>query len=190
MSNFAVTPEQAIDHAAAALRRGERGIPATLEDVSVPVYATDGDGRVTFFKRAWIDFAGRMPEPGRHHWCVTCKLFTTDGSPLPHDRCPMAVAIREKRKIRGLSAVAERPDGSRIEFLPFPTPVLDDSGEILGAVNVLVGVAGRDESEHLKAQASRCRRLAKSTTDKRTAETLKLMAAEYEEKAGALRRTH
>lgn len=172
------------------MRRGERGIPATLVDLPVPVYATDHDGRITFFNKACVEFAGRVPEPGQDRWCVTWKLFTMDGAPLPHDLCPMAVAIRERRTVRGVRAVAERPDGRRVEFMPFPTPVLDNSGEFIGAVNVLVGTAGRDESEHLKAQASRCRRLAKSTTDKRTAETLKLMAAEYEEKAGALRRTH
>ena len=190
VSNIAVTPEQVVHHAACAIRRGESGIPSHIKDLSVPVYATDRDGRITFFNQACVDFAGRIPETGQDRWCVTWKLFTTDGSPLPHDRCPMAVAIREGRSVRGINAIAERPDGSRVEFQPFPTPVFDDAGEVIGAVNVLVGTGSLDQSRHLKAQATRCRRLAKSTADKRVAETLRLMAAEYEEQARSLERAH
>ena len=36
---------------------------------------------------------------------------------------------------------------------------------------------------HLKAQASRCSRLAQTITDDRTAETLRTMAVEYEKQA-------
>lgn len=58
-------------------------------------------------------------------WCVTWKLFTNEGRPLPHDQCPMATAIRERRSIRGLTAIAERPDGRRVNFRPYRTPLFD-----------------------------------------------------------------
>jgi hypothetical protein len=32
---------------------------------------------------------------------------------MPLDQCPMAIALKEKRPIRGAEAVAERPDGTR-----------------------------------------------------------------------------
>jgi hypothetical protein len=54
----------------------------------------------------------------------------------------MAVAIQTKRAVRGVTAVAERPDGIRIKFEPFPTPVIGESGELLGAVNMLVDITG------------------------------------------------
>ena len=50
----------------------------------------------------------------------------------------MAVAIREDRKVRGVSAVAERPDGTRVHFMPFPTPLHDANDHLVGAVNVLL----------------------------------------------------
>jgi hypothetical protein len=50
----------------------------------------------------------------------------------------MAVAIRENRRVRGVTAVAERPDGSRVHFMPFPTPLHDASDRLVGAVNVLI----------------------------------------------------
>ena len=52
----------------------------------------------------------------------------------------MAIAIQTKQAVRGITAVAERPDRTRINFLPFPTPVLGEAGELLGAVNMLIDV--------------------------------------------------
>lgn len=98
----------------------------------------------------------------------------------------MAVAIRERRPVRGVIASAERPDGTRVMFVPYPTPLLDEHGTLTGAVNILIDVTDRRQSQALQAQAIRCRRLAQSVSDERTVETLTLMAREYDEKAGAL----
>jgi hypothetical protein len=45
----------------------------------------------------------------------------------------MAMALKEKRAIRGAEAVAERPDGTRVPFLAYPTPLLDEAGLLAGA---------------------------------------------------------
>jgi PAS domain S-box-containing protein len=50
----------------------------------------------------------------------------------------MAVALREKHPVRGLEAFAERPDGRRVLFRAFPTPIFDAEGTLVGAVNMLV----------------------------------------------------
>jgi PAS domain S-box-containing protein len=111
-----------------------------LDSFPVAIYVTDTDGFITYFNPACIDFAGRTPTLNQDRWCVTWKLYTDRGDFLPHERCPMAVAIQTKRAVRGITAVAERPDGMRIKFQPFPTPVIGENGELLGAVNLLVDV--------------------------------------------------
>lgn len=179
-----------VDAALDALRQGGGQMAAALETLSVPIYTTDSEGRVTYANRACIEFAGRTPVLGEDRWCVTWKLYNEDGTLLPHDECPMAVAIREKRPVRGVEAVAERPDGTRLTFLPHPTPLLDESGEVIGAVNILVDLTDRRQTEQLAAQAERCRRLANAVTDRQAAEALKLMAEEYEDQARALKRTN
>ena len=98
----------------------------------------------------------------------------------------MAVAIREGREIRGAIAVAERPDGTRVMFTPFPTPLFDEDGAIAGAVNLLLDVTDGRQAAALRAQAVRCRRLANSVTDQQAVDTLLLMAAEYDDKARRL----
>jgi two-component sensor histidine kinase len=49
--------------------------------------------------------------------------------------------------VRGAEAVAERPDGARVPFIPYPTPLHDASGTLIGAVNVLVDVSERKQAE-------------------------------------------
>ncbi|MGQ0588055.1 MAG: PAS domain S-box protein [Sphingosinicella sp.] len=171
----------------AAASNGHEALGETLETLDAPIYVTDAEGWVTSFNSACIDFVGRTPVPGQDRWCVTWRLYTEQGDQLPHDCCPMAVAIREARPVRNVVAVAERPDGTRVMFLPHPTPIFDVDGALTGAVNLLVDVTDRRQAEALDVQAARCRRLAQSLTDTRTVETLSAMAAEYEEKARNLR---
>jgi PAS domain-containing protein len=126
----------------AFVRKGDRLQLHTLDAFPVAIYVTDIDGFITYFNPACIDFAGRTPTLNQDRWCVTWKLYTNTGDFLPHERCPMAVAIQTKQAVRGVTAVAERPDGIRIKFQPFPTPVIGENGELLGAVNMLVDITG------------------------------------------------
>ncbi len=154
-----------------------------LDELRAPIYVTDCEGTITYFNNACVELAGRTPELGRDKWCVTWKIFTTEGEFLPHDQCPMAVAIREKRAVRDVEAIAERPDGTKINFVPFPTPYFDESGKMVGAINLLLDVTAERRPEYLLAQAEKCRRLAKQISDAAAAETLVLMAAKYDAQA-------
>jgi PAS domain S-box-containing protein len=117
-----------------------------LEALPAAIYTTDASGRITFFNQACVEFAGRSPKIG-DMWCVTWKLLWPDGTPLRHEDCPMAVALKENRAVRNVEAVAERPDGSRICFMPYPTPLRDNSGRLIGAVNMLVDITIRKQAE-------------------------------------------
>jgi PAS domain-containing protein len=172
---------------AAATGPGETRAEA-LNALPAAIYVTDADGHLTYYNRACVPLAGREPQPGSDRWCVTWKLFTIDGDPLPHDACPMATAIKEQRKIRGAQAFAERPDGTRIRFQPFPTPFFNDDGSLAGAVNMLIDVTDLHRVKELRTQAQRCRRLANSVLDRRTLDTLKGMAIEYDAEADRLSR--
>jgi PAS domain S-box-containing protein len=118
-----------------------------LDALPAAIYTTDAQGRITYFNPAAVELAGRTPTLGSDEWCVTWRLFAPDGQPLSHDECPMALALKEDRAIRGVEAIAERPDGTRRPFLPFPTPVHDLSGKLVGAVNMLIDITERKESE-------------------------------------------
>ena len=127
-----------------------------------------------------------MPAIGKDSWCITWKLYTDGGEFLPHELCPMADAIKRKRAVRGVSAVAERPDGTRVNFMPYPTPVFDADGAMAGAVNILIDITDQRQTMDLRSQANRCRRLANSCGDESARETLSRMADEYDAKATGL----
>lgn len=125
--------------------------PLELQDVleALPeaVYTTDALGRITFCNKAAIAMWGVNPKLGESEFCGSWKLYWPDGMPLPHDECPMALALKEKRAVRGLEAIAERPDGTRVAFLAFPTPIFDAVGNLSGAVNMLVDLTDRANVE-------------------------------------------
>ena len=189
MDALVTTPDELLGTAIAAARHYETGNLCELDNLPAAIYMTNAEGQLTYYNHACVDFSGRTPRVGQDSWCVSWKLFTEDGEYLPHDQCPMAVAIREKQPVRGVSAIAERPDGSRVNFIPYPTPLLDDDGELIGAVNILIDRTDPcARAEYYRAQAMRCRRLANAMGDRRTSSTLVLMADEYEQKAREVQR--
>ena len=111
------------------------------------IYTTDPAGRIIFCNQAAVELAGRTPELGSDRWCVSWRLFWPDGTPMAHDECPMAIALREDRAVRGTELIAERPDGVRIPILPYPTPLHDEASNLVGAVNMLVDVSDRKKAE-------------------------------------------
>src|SRR6266478_1831617 len=131
----------------ARLRDSERQLQDLIAAVPAAIYTTDAEGRITYFNQAAVELTGRTPTIGSDEWCVTWKLYHPDGRPLPHNQCPMAVALKEGRAIRNAEIVAERPDGTRVPFIPYPTPLRDGDGKIIGAINLLVDVSERKQAE-------------------------------------------
>jgi PAS domain S-box-containing protein len=128
-------------------------MPELTDTLPVAVYTTDAAGRITHFNEAAASLWGRRPVLGEDKWCGSWQLYQADGTPLPHDQCPMAVALKEGRPVRGRDAIALRPDGSHIHFAPYPTPLHDDNGELVGAVNVLVDITDRKAVEDVLTTA-------------------------------------
>lgn len=126
---------------------GARRFREIIDALPAAIYTTDADGRVTHFNPAAVAFAGRVPELGTDRWCVTWRLYNPDGSPLPHDECPMAAALKEGRIVRGAECMMERPDGERIWFTPFPVLLRDAEGRITGGVNMLIDITDRKRAE-------------------------------------------
>jgi PAS domain S-box-containing protein len=133
--------------ARALLRDQEQSARDLLEALPAAIYTTDAKGKLTFFNRAAAELAGREPRLGEDEWCVTWRLYNADGTPLPHDQCPMAQALKRNEPIRGAEAIVERPDGARFPMIPYPTPLHDADGNLIGAVNMLVDISERKKAE-------------------------------------------
>jgi PAS domain S-box-containing protein len=147
--------------AQAPLNGGGRNSDEFLQALSAALYTTDAAGRITFYNDAAAELWGFRPQLGTSEFCGSWKLYWPDGTPLPHHECPMALTLKERRPIRGMEAVAERPDGTRVPFIPYPTPLFDASGTLIGAVNMLVDISDRHEAEQrIRESEARYRDLA------------------------------
>ncbi len=134
------------------LPESEQRYRQLLDALPAAVYTCDGNGRVTMCNRAAVELWGREPELGQDMWCGSWRIYRPDGTPLPLDQCPMAVAIREGRPVYGVEIVIERPDGTRRNILPYPVPMLDDSGKVVGANNMLFDITERKQFEQARAR--------------------------------------
>ncbi len=118
-----------------------------LDALPVAIYLTDAEGRLTYFNPAAVQLAGRTPEIGTDRWCVTWKIILPDGTHLPPDQCPMAIALRGGEVPMGIEAIAERPDGTRRWVTPCPAVIRNDDGQIVAGINLLVDINDRKTAE-------------------------------------------
>jgi PAS domain S-box-containing protein len=111
-----------------------------VKELPAAVYACDAQGRITFHNKAAEVLWGRKPVIGKDLWCGSIKIFKPDGSALAIEKCPMSITLKEGRSIVGEEIIIERPDGSRSNVLANPHPEFGVSGELTGAINMLIDI--------------------------------------------------
>lgn len=146
----------------ACFRRIVEALPAAL-------YTTDAEGRITFFNEAAAKLWGRRPTIGEDWWCGSWQLFWPDGRPMAHEECPMAQTLKTGQAVRGAEAIAKRPDGTSYPFIPYPTPLLDTDGRVIGALNLLVDIS---ERKHEEEASQRLAAIVTSSDDAIVSKTL------------------
>jgi PAS domain S-box-containing protein/excisionase family DNA binding protein len=133
----------------AATPMGEWHFRRLLEKLPAGAYTCDANGLITYFNAEAVELWGRAPALNDpvDRFCGSFKLFATDGSPITHDQCWMALALTRNEAYNGQAIVIERPDGQRLTALAHANPIHDASGTLLGAVNVLVDISDRQRTE-------------------------------------------
>jgi two-component system sensor histidine kinase VicK len=127
----------------------ERSYRNLMETMAVAVYTCDMEGRVNFHNDAAVTLWGRKPELGVELWCGSHKMYTLDGDWMPHDQCPAAISLKERRAVKA-EALVQRPDGKMRHVLVFPRPEHDIHGNIIGLINAVVDITDRKALERQK----------------------------------------
>lgn len=114
----------------------------SLDRLPAGAYVCDPDGLITWFNDRAVEIWGRKPKMGDpvDRFCGSFKLYDYEGEPIPHDRCWMALALRDARSYEGREILIEQPSGARVPVLAYANPVHDEQGSLIGAINVLVDV--------------------------------------------------
>lgn len=134
---------------------GESYFWRLLDTLPVAAYTCDREGLVTHFNPAAEMLWGRAPRLNdpRDRYCGSFRLYSAaDGSPLAHADCWMAQALRTGKTFNREEEVIERMDGSRVTVLAHVNPIHDASGNLQGAVNVLIDIEQRRRAEEVQAQ--------------------------------------
>ena len=129
------------------LQKSERTSRELLEALPAAIYVTDAAGRISYCNQSAVDLWGRKPKLGEDKWCDLSPFYHTDGTPMALKDCPTEIALKEGRVVRDREAIIERPDGTRIQIMPYPTPLRDDAGALVGVVNMMVDITGRKNAE-------------------------------------------
>ena len=95
-------------------------------------------------------------------------MILPDGTPLPHEKCPMAVALREGRSFRDAEVNIRQPDGAIVPVMVNIDPIVNQHGRVIGAINVFYDVseikraedALRDSEERFRMLADHMAQLA------------------------------
>jgi len=129
--------------AEAVLKKTGERFRQLVKELPAGVYSCDAQGYINFYNHAAAKIWGRKPKIGKELWCGSWKIFKPDGSPIPLDSCPMAIALKEGRAIMGEEIIIERSDGTRSIVLVHPQPEFSLSGEISGAINMVIDITDR-----------------------------------------------
>lgn len=146
LSTLAEACERAFQDA--ATRAAE--LEAVLEGISVGVVIAEGkEGRIVRANPAAEAIYGASTPKGVtiSEYSQTFKLFTSNGEPFLPDELPLSIAISEGRVVGDQEVVIERPDGSRITVLTTASPIMDEYGEIRGAVAAFQDISIRKRNE-------------------------------------------
>lgn len=142
-------------------RESETQYRQLLQGLPAAVYTCDANGYVQLYNKAVVELWGKEPVPGKDLWCGPLKIYRSDGTPLPLEQCPMAVALKECRNIVGEEIIIERPDGRRLHVAPNPQPIFDTNGKLTGALNMLIDITEQKRfSDTLRESEERFRSLA------------------------------
>lgn len=141
--------EARVQERTAELGLTERRYRQVVCNLPAAVYTTDAEGRLKLYNDAAVALWGRTPEIGKDMWCGSHRVLRPDGSELPMEEWPIALTLRTGQRVRGVEVLVERPDGTRRIIMPYPEPFLDETGKVVGAVNMLVDVTEERRSEEV-----------------------------------------
>ncbi|MGZ3883468.1 MAG: histidine kinase dimerization/phospho-acceptor domain-containing protein, partial [Bacteroidia bacterium] len=111
-----------------------------IQNLPLAMYTCTAEGQITFYNKAAAALWGCEPAIGSDFRHGSWKMYKTDGTPLPADSSPMAIALKERKAVHSEEILMEGADGKRSYIRPHPQLLFDDNGALTGVLNMLVDV--------------------------------------------------
>jgi PAS domain S-box-containing protein len=134
------------------LRNQEGAFRRLLGALPAAIHTTDTAGRITYYNKAAADLWGVSPELHKDKCSNLGRLYYADGTLVPPDECPTKLCLMHRRPIEGREALFERPDGTRVPIVPYPAPLTDEKGGVVGVVSMKLDISERKRAEAALAE--------------------------------------
>jgi PAS domain S-box-containing protein len=145
-----------------AEKAAQKKLTHLIQTLPIAMYTIDANGYIDLYNEAAETLWGRKPEPGIDRWCGSYKLAALDGTPVPHDSCPMAMAFKEGKSIEE-EIYMFRTNGERRHVIVHPQPLYDEEGKITGATKVMIDITERKEADEALSKSEEKFRLLASS---------------------------
>jgi PAS domain S-box-containing protein len=139
-------------HAEARLQESERVLRDLLGALPAAIYVTDAVGRITYCNEGAVKLWGARPKLGEDRWSDFSRYYHVDGTPMALDDCPTEIALKRGRTVHGREATLEQADGTRIPIAPYPTPIRDRTGAVVGVINMTVDISELKQAERMLSE--------------------------------------
>jgi len=133
------------------LRKSEQASRELLAALPAAIYVTDAAGYISYCNQGAVELWGREPELGRDKWYDLGRFYYADGAPMPLSDCPTELALKQGQEVLGQECIIERRDGTRVPIIPYPMPLRDETGTIVGVINMTVDISERKQAEQALA---------------------------------------
>ncbi|MDU8431015.1 ATP-binding protein [Pseudomonas syringae pv. actinidifoliorum] len=120
-----------------------------IENLPVGVYVCNQDAIVVAYNTKAAEIWGETPQCGdpEVRFCGAHKLFSADGSFVPHDQSPMVEVLATGKPMLNVNIIIERRDGSRVNVIASITPLFDAAGQQIGYTNCVEDVTRQMQQE-------------------------------------------
>ncbi|AXG74594.1 PAS domain-containing protein [Flavobacterium arcticum] len=108
-----------------------------IEYTPAIIYTCDTKGRITYYNKAAAAFWGGKPELGKDFYHTGWTTFTIEGTPLPIEKTPIAMALTHQKSFCD-EIILETESGKRFYVECNPKPIFNTSGKMIGLLNFCI----------------------------------------------------
>ena len=133
-----------------ALRKSEESFRALFDWGPIAMYSCDRAGVIQEFNRGAVKLWQMEPQPGDtdEQFRGSFKTYLPDGTFIPYAQTLMSRILKSNASpIQDMEIVLERPDGSRITLVINVVPLLDNQGQVTGAITCFYDITERSRLE-------------------------------------------